>query len=211
MGLKTFEDCVNEVLRYGFNDGPQVNKERIERWINEAQTKVARHSFAPVFQKKTEITMVAGKFEYTLPSGVIRIQTIVYPEGAIRLKPVDLQTFESYKKGSAEIEGPPSIYHIRGVNELYIFPNPTSAAPLIVFYIEKPPELVNPTDVPVLEGESLNMLVDYALFRAYRAEDDLEAANVHHQQFEEDLASYKKSHLHLQDDTPKQLRGTWSV
>lgn len=205
--MKTFDDVTKEVLRYGFDDGPQVNKGRIEEWVNEAQLQVARHVPAPEFLGVAEQVLTVGTYKYVLPSGAIDILSIVYPEAERRLKPVDLQTFDSYL--ASEIQSPPLIYTVFGT-ELWVWPNPSAADKLLIRYTKKPARLVNPTDVPVLAEDYLHLLVDYALYRSYRAEDDLEAANTHQQQYEKDLARYAADVKRQQDDRPRQLQGTWS-
>jgi hypothetical protein len=200
--MKTFAEVTSEVLRYGFNDGPQVNKARIEEWIDEAQLQVARHTGAPEFQETSETALVVGQYKYSLPAGIVQMQSIVYPAAERRLKPVDLQTFDSYV--ASEIESPPLIYAIYK-DELWLWPIPSVADKLLERYIKKPGR-----GTITLAEDYLHLLVDYAVSRAYRAEDDMEAATAHQQQYERDLKQYRADMLRQQDDRPKQLQGTWS-
>ena len=117
--MKTFGEVTAEVLRFGFSDGPQVNKARIEDWINEGQTIIARQIEGPEFQASEELTMVTGKYKYTLPTGCLRIQDIRYPELLVRLRPTDLQQFDM----RGNVEGPPNRYTIWS-NELWLYPTP---------------------------------------------------------------------------------------
>src|SRR5438876_981784 len=113
MALKTFEDVVREVQRYGFSEGPSVSKERIEDWVNEAQRQIARNADVPEFQATEEKTMTVGTFKYALPAKFLRMASIVYPLVNVRLRPVDLQTFDAMQSGSTVgtgIEGPPVAY-----------------------------------------------------------------------------------------------------
>jgi hypothetical protein len=64
-------------------------------------------------------------------------------------------------------------------------------------------------DIPTLSEDYLHLLVDYALARAFRAEDDAEMANVHQQTFDRDIARYGVDVQDRQVDRPKQLDGTW--
>lgn len=205
---------MNETLRYGFTDGPLVNKERIEEWINEAQLQVARNVDATEFQATAEVALVTGTSKYALPSGFIRMASILYPLVAVRLKPVDLQTYDSMMSaGEASsgtgIEGPPVAYTIFK-NELWLFPTPQNADKLELRYYKKPARLTG-VEVPVLAEDYLHLLVEYAVWRAYRAEDDPEMANTHEQRWEKDLAKYQADVQNLQDDRPKQLQGTWGL
>lgn len=204
--MKTFDDIVKEVLRYGFDDGPQVNKARIEAWVNEGQVQVARHVSAPEFQANAEQTLTVGTYKYTEPSGLLMYLSILYPAAESRLVPVDLQTFDTYS--AEELQSIPLVYTVFGT-ELWLWPTPSAADKLQIRYIKKPPELKEAADVPVLPKDYLHLLVDYALMRAYRAEDDLEAAAQHQAQYEKDLKQYELNVLRIQDDRPMQLQGTW--
>ncbi len=204
--MKNFEEVTNEVLRYGFTDGPLVNESRIHEWINEAQLQVARQADATEFQATAETTLTGGKLKYALPTGFLRMASVIYPLVAVRLRPVDLQTFDSMGTG---IEGPPVAYTIFA-NELWLFPTPSTADKLELRYYKKPARLTG-TEVPALAEDYLHLLVDYALWRAYRAEDDPEMANSHQQQYEKDLAKYRSDAQNQQDDRPKVLQGTWGM
>jgi hypothetical protein len=211
--MKTFADVKNEVLRYGFQDGPVVNEARIEEWINEAQLQVARNVDATEFQATAEVAMVNGTYKYALPTGFIRMTSIVYPMVCVRLRPVDLQTFDSMASGNVSantgIEGPPIAYTIFA-NELWLFPTPSNPDKLELRYYKKPARLTG-VEVPTLAEDYLHLLVDYACWRAFRAEDDPEMATSHQQQYEKDLAKYAADVQNLQDDRPKQLQGTWGL
>ena len=212
--MKTFQDCLNETLRYGFQDGPLVNEARLGEWINEGQLQVARNCDSMVFQGTEEKAMVSGEYKAALPSNFLRMASILYPLVAVRLKPVDLQTFDSMMSAKEAsqgtgIEGPPVAYTIFN-KELWLFPTPQNPDKLELRYYKKPARLTG-TEVPVLEEDYLHLLVDYALWRAYRAEDDPEMANAHEQQWEKDLSKYQADVQNLQDDRPKQLQGTWGL
>src|SRR2546430_3785760 len=186
--LETYEDCVNEVLQYGFNDGPQVNRGRIERWVNEAQQEVAQAVDAPEFQETETLTLTQGKAKYTLPTRFLRMQTIFYPEMEMRLRPVDLQQYDRF--APKVIEGPPSIYTLYST-ELWLFPTPyNSTDTLELRYIKEPAVLVNGTDVPVLKRANLYLLVYFALRRAVAAGGDPQTAPLHAPRHTKDPAGH---------------------
>ena len=212
--MQNFEEVVNEVLRYGFQDGPLVNQGRIEQWVNEAQLQVARNIDAPEFEALAEQLLITGEYKYPLPSEFLRMASILYPLVAVRLKPVDLNTFDSMMSAQETsigtgIEGPPVAYTIWN-KELWLFPTPSTADHIQLRYFKKPPRMSG-TEIPTLAEDYLHLLVDYALWRAYRAEDDPEMATAHQQQYEKDLAKYAADVQNLQDDRPRQLQGTWSL
>ena len=207
MPLATFVDIQNEVLQFGFNDGPQVNRARVKNWINEAQFQIAREVEGPEFQVNYQLTMVSGTFSYPLPADLARIQDVVYPLLSTRLRPVDIQNFDM--AAVAQVSGPPATYTLDQGN-LFLFPNPSTADQLTVRYIQVPATLVNDTDVPQLTPNYLHLLVDYAVQRAFEGEDDYEAAQYFGGRYQKDLAAYATDVQWRTVDRPRQVEGTWN-
>jgi len=204
--MKTFSDIIQETLRYGFSDGPQVNEARIKDWINEAQRMVATNTVAKEFEAAGTIALTVGKYKYTLPTDFDMIESVFDPESTLRLRPVDLQTFDA---NNIEVQGIPTVYTL-WAKEIWVYPLPSTAHNLELRYIKEPKTLVAGTDVPDMDPDYLHLLVDYALARAYRSEDDLEAANQHQATFDRDVGKYAAAVQHRIIDKPQQLLGTWS-
>ena len=207
MPLEVFSEIVGEVVNFGFGDGPQVNKKRIEQWVNEAQFQIARQVEAPEFQETEVLTLTKGKFKYPQPANFLRMQDIFYSEMWSRLRPVDLQQFD--QNNPSLVEGPPSIYTLYGT-ELWLFPTPyNSTDKLELRFIRNAPALVNESDVPLLNKNYLHLLVGYAVARAYEAEDDQEMAQAHIARYKADLAAYASDAQDQVVDRPRVLEGTW--
>lgn len=206
MPLSTFGDVIGEVLQFGFNDGPQVNRKRIENWINQAQFQIAREVEAPEFQETATVVLSQGVFKYPLPANFLRTQDIYYPNLLLRLKMCDLQQFDQ----TGEIFGPPGMYTLYG-KELWLFPTPNETGEELEHrYIKNAPVLVNESDVPLLNANYLHLLVDYAVERAYRAEDDLEMAAAHRTLYKEDLNAFASDVQSRFADRPHIVSGTWA-
>lgn len=206
MPLSTFGDVISEVLQFGFNDGPQVNRKRIENWINQAQFQIAREVEAPEFQETATVVLTQGVFKYPLPANFLRTQDIYYPNLLLRLKMCDLQQFDQ----TGEIFGPPGMYTLYA-KELWLFPTPNETGEELEHrYIKNAPVLVNESDVPLLNANYLHLLVDYAVERAYRAEDDLEMAAAHRTLYKEDLDAYATDVQQRFADRPHIISGTWA-
>src|ERR1700753_638075 len=158
MPLESFGDVINEVLQFGFNDGPQVNRKRIENWINQAQFQIAREGEAPEIQTTETITLTQGVFKYPLPANLLRTQDIYYPTLLLRLKMGDLQQFDQ----TGEVFGPQVMYTLYA-KELWLFPTPNETGEELEHrYIKNAPVLVNESDIPLLNVNYLHLLVDYA-------------------------------------------------
>lgn len=204
--MRTFGDVVGEVLNFGFNDGPQVNRGRIEGWVNEAQRQLAREVEAPEFQETETILMVPGTYTYTLPADFLRVQDIAYPLLATRLKPVDQQQFDL--TAPSQVAGPPVLYTLYQ-EQLWLYPAPNSNDTLLMRYMQLPPTLVAEGDVPALNSNYLHLLVDYALVRAFESEDDYEAAQYFQGRYEKDRDAYASDVQDRIVDRPRQVTGTW--
>jgi hypothetical protein len=207
MAFETFGEVITEVLNFGFADGPQVNRKRVENWINEGQRQIARQVEAPEFQTTEVITVIKGTYKYTLPADFLRVQDIYYGELVCRLKPIDLQQFD--ETAPTKFEGPPENYTLYA-NELWVFPTPNNSTDTLEMrYIKMPPTLVAESDIPLLAMDYLHLLVDYAVTRAFEAEDDLEAAQAHKIRWKEDLDNYATDKQFRIIDRPRVLDGSW--
>lgn len=206
MPLKTFLDVVNETLNFGFNDGPQVNRARVGMWVNDAQRELARQVEGPEFQQTETITMIPGVYKYALPADFLRVQDIVYELLSTRLRPVDQQQFDV--TAPALVSAPPQIYTLYQ-GQLWLYPGPNSSDPLLIRYFKLPPTLENDTDVPLLNNSYLHLLVDYAVARAYEAEDDIEMAQYWTGKYEKDRDDYASDAQFRSVDRPIQVTGTW--
>jgi hypothetical protein len=205
--LKNFLGVVNEVLQFGFNDGPQVNRGRVEGWINEAQFQIARQVEAPEFQEQAKYPLEAGVWELDLPDDFLRAQDAFIPEAENRLRPVDLQQFNM--SNPSLVQGVPTVYTVYKAL-LLIFPSPQQTTQeLVLNYIKEPPALINQTDIPLLNPNYWHLLVDYAVCRAFEGEDDYEAAQQFQGRFQRDLAAYATDCQDRMIDRPKVIDGTW--
>ena len=206
--METFEEIVNEVLNYGFNDGPQVNRKRVEQWVNEGERLIAREVEAAEFQEVAQLQVEQGVFTYVLPENFLRMQAIYYPELVARLKPIDIQWYN--QTAPAKFEGPPEMYTIYK-GELKVFPTPNNSTDILELeYIKKGPLLRNPTDTPLLDRDYLHLLVDYAVERAFKAEDDIESATAWRTRWKEDLDAYATDKQWQVVDRPRVLDGSWT-
>lgn len=209
MAIETFGDIVNEVLNFGFNDGPQVNRKRAETWVNNGLEQIARQVEAPEYQSTESKTLTAGVFKYALPTDFLRMQDIYYPELTNRLRPVDLQQFD--QTAQTQWQGPPNLYTLYG-SELWLAPTPNNSSDkLEVRYIKSAPVLKAEADVPLLNKAYLSMLVEYAVMKAFQAEDDPEAAQVHQGIFKEELSRYASDVQWRVVDRPRVIDGTWGA
>lgn len=207
LNYKNFLGMQNEVLNYGFNDGPQVNRERVKAWLNEAQFQIAREVEAPEFQSTQTIVTEAGIFKYPLPELFLRTQDVYFPELLSRLRMVDLQQFDQL----GNFEAAPNAYTLYG-KELWLFPTPNeSGLELEHRFIHNPPWMTEDDDVPELNQNYWHLLIRYAVAEAFLAEDDFEAAAQHRQVFERKLDAFASDVQERFVDRPRVIEGTWGM
>lgn len=204
--LPNFLALQNEVLNYGFNDGPQVYRGRIKNWLNEGQHRVARQIEGSEFQVQLALQLVPGIYQYNLPSDFLRLQDVTYPVLATRLRVADLQQFDMT---NPLVSGPPGMYLLYQ-RQIWLFPNPNQADTLLLHYLQNPPDMVNDTDVPQLNPNYYDLLVTYAVIKAFEAEDDYEAAQYFQGKWQRDLAAYATDVQNQSIDRPRQIDGTWA-
>jgi len=205
--MRTFVDLVNEVLNFGFNDGPQINRGRVKDWINQAQQRIARQVEAPEFQVNYSMVMVPGQQAYALPANFARVQDISYPLYGFRLQGIDIQDFDLVNYTNA-VQTTPRQYTLNQQNVMF-WPVPAYPDALLMRYIMVPPTLVNDSDVPVLNQNYLDLLVNYSLNRAFSGEDDYEAAQFFQTQYKSDLQEYATDVQNRSVDRPRVIDGTW--
>jgi hypothetical protein len=213
-GLANFGGIVKEVLEFGFNDGPQVNKKRVEAWVNEAQFQIARIVNAPEFQETVSIQLQAGVYKYALPANFLRVQDLYYPQLLQRLRMVDLQQFDTMGHGEAsneQILAQPEYYTLYK-NEIWLYPVPpytTANEFLELRYIQNPEYMTDAEDVPILNANYWHLLVKYAVGRAFESEDDFEMAQQHITRYKADLDAYATDVQERIIDRPRIVDGTW--
>lgn len=207
INLENFLGLQNEVLAFGFNDGPQVNRSRIKGWLNEAQGQIAREVEGPEYQETEVIETEVGRFAYPMEENYLRTQSVYFPEFLTRLRMWDLQQHDEVS--SEELQGPPALYTIYR-KEMWLYPIPNQTYELKHRFIVKPPAMVQDTDVPILDPDYWYLLISWALWRAFMAEDDQESAQAHKNVFKEQLDAYASDVQHQMADRPNVVGGMWA-
>lgn len=205
--LPGFIDLQNEVLNFGFNDGPQVNRQRIKAWLNEAQHRIARQVEGPEFQSAYPLPMIVGTYSYQLPTDFLRMQDVYYSSLSYSLRPVDLKQIDM--TSPALVQGPPEMYTLYQFN-LVVFPSPAYADTLTLHYIQNPPDMILDTDVPQLNSNYYDLLITYAVLKGFEAEDDYEAAQYFKGKYDKDLDAYATDVQRRDVDRPRQVDGSWT-
>lgn len=112
--------------------------------------------------------MTAGASSYTLPSAVMRIKGMyVTPVGGVPSQPLQQTTLDyiiqrrQASGGAVARNGYVTHYALLGLNELEVYPTPSGADVITVYYAALPTPLVNDGDVPILPEPFASKLLEY--------------------------------------------------
>jgi hypothetical protein len=84
-----------------------------------------------------------------------------------------------------------------------LWPTPDAVYSLSVRYFRDPTDMAADADVSILPADWHDLMVTFALSRAYRAEDDAEMAQFHMATFEKDLNLLAADRLAENTDQPR--------
>ncbi len=172
---KNLEFLTRQVLsRLNETDDSFVNRDDIRNYLNEALddlTDALRVEAPPA-----EITLIEDVDEYDIPENLNRFARVEL-EGT-RLIFNEFKTFNEIQQDNT--------YTVWG-DKLYIRPIPTSAEAgqtLKVYYYRKPTHMQDKDDVADIEGKYDQLLIHYALAKAFERDEELELFQATMQQYE---------------------------
>jgi hypothetical protein len=206
----SFKELQDEVLNHGFDE---TYRPRVKVWLNEALHKVGRSVLVPDFEKATTLVTTAQSPLVQLPADFIRVHSINNLDTLKRLDPSTAVLIDAYPIRI----GDPLLFALdEGFDEttsgstvaIRLYPTPDKVYNLRVRYVSRPVDMVEDDSYPSLPADHQDLLVTYALGRAFRAEDDFEAATFYATQFAGDLQR-AATDMQYRDMTTKQVPGVW--
>lgn len=172
---------------------------RIKQWINRVYTDICVKTEA--LQESDTITLTANVASYTLPSAVLRINQMVIKQANqsgynTPLELIDLKTmlrFRQSNAGLAVTNGTAMYYSISGQDDLDLFPTPSTADTLLMYYVKTPAVLVNNTDVPAIpEPYATEVIEAGALVHATDYLKDFISGYTYRQVYEQKLTEFRQ-------------------
>lgn len=214
----TFVQLQDECLAYGFNATDY--RSRMKLWLNEGQRRVARDLDLPGREKVSALTIVANTSTYALPNDCQRV-SYVYDDttnNQIRLNLINKWDFE--ERDPLQL-GQPQEYAVDALADvgfqITVWPTPDAVYAIKVRYIQVPTVMTNDGDsvglsvLSSIQFDYEDLLISYALFRAYGAEDDKDQSGYHLSVYKEGIMACKADMLTLTHDSPEQVSGTWGT
>src|SRR4029077_21228145 len=149
----TFADIQQAVIEKATLD-PVLDLPKVKDWVNQAYFQAAVETEA--ISTTSTMAVTAGSSSYLLPAGVARIkQMAVKPAGSTQFNaPLILTTLDEILQRrqnglDAQTVGPYSThYTLVGINGLEVWPTPSAADTITVYYVSYPPALSAAGDVP---------------------------------------------------------------
>lgn len=200
----TFATLRAEALAYGFTSD---YTSRIGVWLNEGQHRVARRIEIRDLLVTSTTTTVAGQVAYALPSDFARLRALTRTDTGTPMDPVSIEFFDGLLY-SPQATGAPRMYTFDG-SGLNLYPTPDGAYNLQLRYYRDPPDMALDGDTPSIPPAYQDILISYAVMKAYRAEDDVQMAQFYLGEFNRGLAELASDRQFEIDDSPRQVPGTW--
>jgi hypothetical protein len=206
--MATFLEMQDEVLNHGFD--PSTYRARVKNWLNEAQGRISRLLELPSLYTTTSIPTVNGTDTYSLPTNVIRINGVTNASSPSELSYVEDPADINYSNQNGQNLGEPQYYTFFGTS-LRLSPIPDAVYTLTVDYYQTANTLQADSDVSLLPSDYHDIMISYALSRAYRSEDDMQMSQFFYSEFMRDLQFMGADRQSVVRDGPRQVPGMWNI
>lgn len=199
----TFLQLQDEVLAYGF--GASAYRARVQRWLNEGQHAAVRRVPTRDYLTSAITPTAPGTSSYILPADFARLESVVRSADQTPLHPVGIDWMDTLSAAG----GTPQLYALddQGLN---LYPTPDGVYALKLRYWKDPVDMTSDTDAPTVPAAHQDILVSYAVSRAFRAEDDQERAASFMADFERGLAELAADRRGEIADGNRQVAGMWN-
>jgi hypothetical protein len=204
MGVEgyTYLQLQNEVLDFQFS--PTKYRPLVKVWLNSAQqTAVIQSEFRS--QETTDsFSTEANVASYALPSDFSRFIDFYNTETHESLSSLGVKDYDELSTST----GRPYSYVALGSN-LSLYPTPDGIYPLAMRYWKLPADMVADSDEPEIPAQYHDLLIAYAMNKAYLRENDYNAAKVWEEQWNGGLLKMRGEVQHDAFDGPQQVVGSW--
>lgn len=200
---RTYKALKSEVLSFQFAAGKYESL--VATWLNDAQRKAVQESEFRTQEETKAFTTTSGDGTLELPADFCR--WIDFYDSGVNwpLTPLERGEYDALEAAS----GRPTAYTVVG-DQITLWPTPDGSYGLSLRYWRLPQDMVTDGDEPEIPAQYHEVLVDYALMKCYRRENDRPEAELCKREWE---AGVMKMRGEVQHDTasgPKQVGGTWN-
>jgi len=160
-------------VSFGDESGAQIDSADVIRWVNDAQSEIARQK--QLLQVTTSVTVTTNVGSYATPNNILHLRSVRY-NGNV-LVPISLaeaeQVAPSYDAGASVIgTGTPTTYWVwGGMISLYPIPNDSTSS-LKMYYTRIPNQVTVVGDTPELPVQYHPRIVEYCLAQAFELDNN---------------------------------------
>lgn len=189
---------------------PADDLQKVKDWLNQVYAQVCVETEANVVS--ATMTLTSGSSSYTLPTGVMRIKDMfVTPVGGSQWAPLRAVTLNRMLQmrqssgGAPVVQGSVTHYALLGLSELEVFPTPSAADVITIYYVALPTALSADADVPILQEPYATKILEYGAL-AEAADFNSDPSESEYRQLYEVWLGKFRAHLsRRQGNLPAQL------
>lgn len=199
---RTYKELVSEALAFQFAVGKY--EPLVKTWLNDAQRKAVQQSEFRTQEEAIAFTTTSNDATLELPADFCR--WIDFYDTGLNwpLTALEKGEYDALEASS----GRPTAYTVVG-DQITLWPTPDASYPLSLRYWRLPQDMVADGDEPEIPAQYHDVLVAYAMQKAYARENDWQASSFWKGEWE---AGILKMRGEVQSDTfsgPRQVGGTW--
>lgn len=171
MNLTAFRTEVSAKTSLSTSDAAELAL--IDQWVNDGVSYVTAEGQTKVATATAALTANVG--DYTLDTGVLRLLWV--QNSTRQLEPANPTEVLLRRLNTASSSSTPLIYAVNGANMLMVYPTPTAADTLTIYYVPRPVTLSSGSDTPTeIPAEFHRLVTLYALWQAGDYDDDQSSA-----------------------------------
>lgn len=151
------------------------------QWVNEGYAEILSRKKVNV--TSATMTLTAGSYDYTLPTQVMSLTDIYLTDASTsvwyRLQRKASDEIIMFRVGT-QFQGSPPVrwYAVQGFNMLMVYPTPTAADVLTLYYVPRPTALAATSDTPsLIPAEWQKAIEYYACWQAGKYMNDAPSQN----------------------------------
>lgn len=198
----TLQELVEEGLSFQFSESEY--EALFKRWLNQAQRRAVIESEIRTQEATESLSTSVAQPSYALPANYARMIDLFNTEARGLLDPLDPRDYDALPTS----EGRPYSYTVLGAN-LTLYPTPDGPYPVTLRYWRLPADMIQPADTPEIPAQYQELLLAWALKKAYLRENDYAAAQTWEAQWEKGILKMRGEVQGDVFDGPRQVGGSW--